>query len=121
MRILRKDSALRKRRCTNWYFDEGGNKVEGPLESCVPIRCCIQPESYGAKTQKDLPEGVRERDCRLIYTHEVLIAASEFDNTDADILHFEGRDFEVFECSPWNGAGRIVAWEVTVIRKDVLT
>tara|TARA_R110002074_G_scaffold144948_1_gene293000 strand:+ start:1195 stop:1560 length:366 start_codon:yes stop_codon:yes gene_type:complete len=118
MRILRKHSAIRVRQGTNSYYDEGGNKVDGTAECCTPIRCCIQPEFSGAKVQKDLPEGIRERDCRTVYTHENIVAASEYDDTAADILRFEGRDFEVFECNPWNGAGRIKAWEVIVIRKD---
>jgi len=127
MRILHKHDATLVRFNDVGYWDDNGEWVDSIAESITPIKCCIQPEFSGAKVQRDLPEGVMEKDCRIVWTHTLLKASSELDEEQADVLRFADpnsnaveRDFEVFELNPWNGAGRIVAWEATVIRRDVL-
>ncbi len=132
MRILRKHSAILIRPDTNGYYDENGDwhqnlEISDGEIVGEKIPCCIQPE-YDGELQKDLPEGVRAKDCKFIYTEVLLQGASESKSTQADILKFIGNerygdgetaeDYEVFEVQRWLGAGRIDAWMVLAIRRD---
>lgn len=119
MRILRKHSALLLRSGSSGAFDEGGKWVEGIAPVPVEIPCCIQPD-FDSTLKKFLPDGVHEKDCRVIYTEYQLQGASEESKVVADKLQFEGKTFEVVEIQSWQGAGRIKAWMVVCVRVDEL-
>lgn len=119
MRILRKDSAVLIRQDTPGIWDENGKYIPGTDGTPETIPCAIQPD-FGGRDQVDLPEGVRERDARIIYTETLLQGASEQDGVDADVLQVDGKDFEVFNIRRWFGPARIRAYKVVVIRRDKL-
>lgn len=120
IRILRKRTAILHRfdPSTSGYT-ETGDYVDGTRTSC-PIRCSIQPAMEGAY-QKVLPEGVREKDCRVIHTKEELITGSEAKASKADYLEFDGDVFEVFKVHEWYGASRLTHFQALVIRRDKIT
>ncbi len=129
MRILRKHCATLLRRGDTGYYDENGNYIEGISTVTTDFRCCIQPE-YKGELEKDLPEGIRAKDCKFIYTATQLQGASESRGVAADILRFDGNtrygdtaaaeEYEVHSVQRWLGAGRVDAWMVLAIRKDKL-
>lgn len=119
MRILRKHNAKLIRYTKKGKYDENGKWVKGSTIKSIPLKCCIQPV-FNLTQQLDLPEGVREKDCRVIWTHENLIGASEATKNEADIIEYEGLTFEVYDVGYWNGAGRIKATEAVIVRKDIL-
>lgn len=119
MRILRKHRAELIRYDSKGYYDENGRWVRGTDSKPEPLLCCIQP-NFKKDGQKDLPEGVSEKDCRIIWTETELKGASEYGNIEADIVRYQGQDFEVFDADHWYGAGKINAWEGLIIKKDKL-
>lgn len=119
MRILRKHDAELKRYTSKGGYNEDGEWVEGTTQTTTAIKCCIQPV-FNLTRQLDLPEGVREKDCRVLWTHEDLVGSSEVGSVEADIIIYQGKEYEVHDTGDWNGGGRILATEAVIVRRDKL-
>lgn len=115
MRALRKHKATLLR-YTKPIFDRGV-KTRGE-ETRTTIPCLFQPDTKGI-SELDLPQGVKVNDSRLVHSHVELKGSDNFDSLEADILVFQGKHYEVFKVYPWDGLGKIVAWEAIVVRRDV--
>jgi hypothetical protein len=128
MRILSKHTATLLRAGTGGTdggdYDEKGNWVDGTRNdgsSCKSdLPCLIQPAFRSGQSIKNLPEGVSSKDVKLLYTHVEIFATDEQTGITSDQIVWKGKTYEVFESDPWDGAGRIAAWEVVMIRKDGL-
>ena len=119
MRLLNKEKAtlLRVDPENKGYYDSGGKWINTQIRTASTISCTIQP--YTALSfQKKLPEGVSQKDCRVIWTETDLQIGSEYSFTEADIIRFNGIDFEVFEVGYWNGPRRIKGCNAILVRKD---
>jgi hypothetical protein len=120
MRLLSKHVAILKRYGTGGSYDEFGKFTDGAYTETPNFLCSFQPAFRSGYITQNLPEGVDAKDCKLIYSHQELLTGDEQKNISADVLEFRGEDYEIFMSNPWDGAGRIVAWEALGIRKDVL-
>ena len=122
MRLLYKHSAKLKRFGKGGKYNEDGKWEDGiPDETpCDNLLCSIQPAYNSGYISTNLPEGINAKDVKLIYSHTRLYTGDEQQGIHADVVEFRGVEYEIFEASPWDGAGRIVAWECIGIKKDVL-
>lgn len=97
-------------------YDENGDYSEGDLtESQIP--CSIQPSFQGI-IHKNLPEGVRSKDCRTIHTETLLLTGEEDSAVRADYITYDGVQYEIFDLRPWRGVRRLKHYEAVMIRRD---
>lgn len=122
MRLLRMHRATVKRASeVTGVWNDSGDYEDAAERECIPITCCVQPTFSRSEYQKKLPEGVTIKDCREIYTHNILQTGDEHSQHQADIVEFEGREYEVFENNPWDTiSGRLTHHRAIMIRRDKL-
>lgn len=116
MRLLRKHTAQLIRHTISGYYDDDGDWVAGAGDTPTELKCCIQPD-YQLSRRVTLPEGVREKDCRIIWTHSDLIGSTEVGAVEADVVVYKGLEFIIWDVGEWDGAHN-VATEALMIRKD---
>lgn len=120
MRLIHKQKASVFRQEGQGVWELDGSYSE-PYRVEIPIRCSVQPTFFGSERQKVLPDGVTHRDLRDIYTVFALQVGSEHRQLKADIVVFNGVEYEVFEVSEWFSAtGRQDHYRGVMIRRDVL-
>lgn len=119
MRSLRKHRVTLKRSVGKGSYNEDGIWVDAVTFSEEEIRCCLQPFKDGSVKQF-LPEGVMEKDSKVLITETKLIGSSEESNTQNDIIIIDGVDYDVFQIENWNGLSRIRAYYTILIRSDKL-
>lgn len=120
MRLIHKQKATVLRQEGQGMWEVDGGYID-PYRVEIPIRCSVQPTFFGSERQKLLPEGVTHRDLRDIYTVFNLQVGSEHRQQRADIVVFNGVEYEVFEVSEWFSAtGRLDHYRAVMIRRDVL-
>jgi len=120
MKLLRKHQATLIRFDGDGYWDEATEDwVKGGTTSS-PLVCNVQPQFSQGIEQKKLPEGIRQKDVREIRTTTELLESSEKDGINADVITFQGIDYEVFEVREWLAGCKLSHYEATVIRKDKL-
>lgn len=78
--------------------DAKGRWVEGAATSTT-IYGSWQPAS--GEDRKGLPEGLRQRDTRKVYTPSELRAADQEAGTSGDRLTIAGEEYEVVAVMPW--------------------
>lgn len=119
MRLLNKTQITLKRHYGDGYWLDDGTWVEGGLQSTT-IRGSVQPAFKSGIYQKTLPEGVRQKDCRDVYTKTELIEGSEKEQINSDYLVINGLEYEVYEVQEWWGAKGLSHYNALVIRRDKL-
>lgn len=116
MRLLKKHTAQLIRHTVSGYYDDAGNWVAGAGDTPVTLKCCIQPD-FKLSRRVTVPEGVREKDCRIIWTHTDLIGSTEVGSIEADVVVYQDLEYVIWDVGEWNGA-HIIATEALMIRKD---
>lgn len=120
MRLIHKQKATVFRQEGQGVWELDGSYSE-PYRVEIPIRCSVQPTFFGSERQKVLPDGITHRDLRDIYTTFDLRIGSEYRQLKADIVLFNGVEYEVFEVNEWFSAtGRQDHYRGVMIRRDVL-
>lgn len=119
MRLLNKHQVILRRRAKG-YINSQGDWTQGDATDTT-IRGCVQPRYNKSEFQKVLPEGVRESHTREFYTRILLRTTSELTGDIADIIEFQGVEYEVFEVSEWFSATEELShYKALMIRRDVL-
>lgn len=118
MRLLKKHTAQLIRHTISGYYNDDGEWIAGAGDTPVTLKCCIQPAPQ-LSMRVTLPEGVREKDCRVIWTHSDLIGSTEVGAVEADIVIYKDLEYLIWDVGEWDGA-HITATEALMIRKDRL-
>lgn len=117
-RLMRVQSLTILRKGEDGYYNDDGDWVEGKELDPFDIPCNIQPFKQG-KSTVDLPEGVRAKDIRVVYTEVELFQADEITNQEGDCTFIGGIEFECWNVEPWMGYGlRTDNYKVFFVRKD---
>lgn len=88
-----------------------GEWVEGAATTSM-IWASVQP--MPGRDRQNLPEGLRERDVRKVFTETMLRPASQHSGTSADRIDVDGVAYEVMTVTPWRAV--LVHYEVVVAR-----
>lgn len=118
MRLLRRHTAQLIRHTISGYYNDDGDWVGGAGDTPVELKCCIQPITQLSQ-RVTLPEGVSEKDTRLIWTRTELSGATEVGSVEADVVVYKGLDYVIWDVGEWEGA-HLSATEAIMIRKDRL-
>lgn len=86
------------KRKTQGGYDSSGKYVDG-FEAQTEISGSIQPASQ--RDLEEVPEGRRISEGMKLYTITPLFTASSNSNINADIIEYDGRDFEVVSVRNW--------------------
>lgn len=117
MKLLSKFTVtLRRHTGVSAGYDENGDFFEGDITESQ-IVCSVQPSFQGI-IYKNLPEGVRSKDCRTIHTEVQLFTGEEDEAVRADYLVIDGIEYEIYELRPWRGVRRLKHYEAVAIRRD---
>lgn len=116
MRLLRKHTAELIRHTASGYYNDDGDYIEGVGDTPESFKCCIQPDRKRIE-RVTTPDGVRDRDSRVIYSVTELKGASEVGAKEADIVRYNNLDYVVWDTAPWDGAHHKFT-EAVMIRKD---
>lgn len=109
MRIINKQSFIRRRFDSAGYYDDSGSWIDGGTVD-DPIRGSLQPPSSSkdsANIQLVLPESSRLEDSRLIYTRSELRTSNDRTGETADQIifynpHTNSNDiYEVMKVDTW--------------------
>lgn len=118
MRTLYRHQATLLRKRTGGEYNEDGDWVTGDHVFELNFPCCIQP--YTEISEKiNLPEGVTEKDCRVMWTHANVLIANEIKQLESDEIRYNGTLYVVYKEGEWNNR-RIKASEAVLIKKDKL-
>ena len=66
--------------------------------------------------QQSLPEGLRSRDVRKVFTETEIRTASQAAGTVADLITYDGVTWQVMVVEPWPTPSVLPHYEATVVR-----
>lgn len=82
-------------------YDTNGRAVAGAATT-VPIRAHVQPLT--GRELAALPEGLRHKETRYVWTVTELRTAKE-GTSEPDVIVIDGEDFEIQKVENWQAAG----------------
>lgn len=90
------------------YRSVAGSRVDGHYKPGTKSVFTMDPVSVqplGAREIQMLPEGVRTRQNIVLYSIDELRTAGVQENTDADVVEYLGKKFEVHTVEDWADNG----------------
>lgn len=94
--LPRKTLTVRRRDAATTYVD---GIAQAGSTSNVSISASVQP--LKPNEMELLPEGRRDSEAFRLYTETQLFPANDSTNKNADIVEYNGKDYEVLSCAEW--------------------
>ncbi len=82
----------------------------------LSLDACVQPAS--GNQIKQLPEHRRSSEVNVVYIEERLFISDEATKQPADIFHYDGKRFEVFNVKKWDDETDIGHYECLIVKED---
>lgn len=85
--------------------------VEGTTKELKALASVQQP----TKEEIELMTGLeRDKDMKMFYANKTIVASSEFDDTEADIIKWKGRLYKAMKLGDWDSYGYNIAMGVRI-------
>lgn len=97
MGTLPRETLTVKRVSAATTYTKGIAQAEGTAN--ITIKASVQP--LRANEMELLPEGRRDSEAFRLYTDTELLPADEVTKKNADVVVYNGKDYEVLSCARW--------------------